>query len=246
MPNLQVVMPMAGRGERFRKYGYSTPKPVLKYQGKRFFARALSSLRPLIEDKDHGASVLFVVSDEDQIQDIVKSEAENIFHDLSFDIINLSKRTRGPLDTLIQTESTLNLQGSLLMLDCDLEFTSKDYMDCVKGLIQGHRSEDGALVTFPSRSPQYSYVTDRYQTARRVVEKRVISNQALAGSYFFRQGQNAMDHAKSIVGVGDDHKEYFASDLIQLLISRGQRFHVSPTDSFLSFGTPKELLEAHV
>ena len=37
------VMPMAGSGSRFKKYGYHTPKPLIKVNGEPMFIKAAKS-----------------------------------------------------------------------------------------------------------------------------------------------------------------------------------------------------------
>ena len=44
-----VVMPMAGRGSRFKNEGYTTPKPFIQVAGMPMFLWGLKSLEPIKE-----------------------------------------------------------------------------------------------------------------------------------------------------------------------------------------------------
>jgi NDP-sugar pyrophosphorylase family protein len=39
---MQIVIPMSGFGERFRRAGYSVPKPLIEVEGKPIIAHVLS------------------------------------------------------------------------------------------------------------------------------------------------------------------------------------------------------------
>ena len=43
LDNIIAIMPMAGRGQRFKNYGYEIPKPLIKVGKKPMFAKATES-----------------------------------------------------------------------------------------------------------------------------------------------------------------------------------------------------------
>ena len=46
MNNFVCVMPMAGEGTRFKSYGYTTPKPLIKVKNKPMFLKAIKIQAP--------------------------------------------------------------------------------------------------------------------------------------------------------------------------------------------------------
>ena len=41
---LHIIMPMAGEGSRFMKEGWTTPKPLIKLNGRELFLHAIDSI----------------------------------------------------------------------------------------------------------------------------------------------------------------------------------------------------------
>ena len=57
MTEIALIMPMAGRGSRFRVRGYPVPKPLVDLFGRPFFEWAVESVRRVL----HVQEMVFVV-----------------------------------------------------------------------------------------------------------------------------------------------------------------------------------------
>ena len=179
-------MPMAGEGSRFLKEGWTTPKPLIELNGQPLFKHAISS----VTDKDIQMKYSFIVRQEHidkyQIDKGIRSflPEANLF--------SVVKTTRGAVETCLIAENAIADDDAVIVMDCDLEFRSKKFMEIIKQILNKPIEEatGGALVSFESNEPRYSYAAlgeDGF--VARTAEKEVISNHALCGAYFFASGR---------------------------------------------------------
>jgi len=232
MGKLQVVMPMAGRGQRYRDAGYKVPKPLIKVDGKPMFLRALDSVGGI----------------ECELYLIIRSDAEREFN-LTEKILKhypeaririLDINTRGATESVMSLEGMLNLEAPLLILDCDLFFESDRFLYLIN---QGENiREDGLLLTFKSEDPRYSYVKSKGGIAVEVREKKVISSHALVGAYYWKTAGNFIKFGKECIdlGINEGQPEFYISNTFQKGIESGAKFKIIE-GNFQSFGTPEEL-----
>lgn len=244
MRNLHIVMPMAGEGNRFKKEGWTTPKPLIELNGQPLFKHAISSVSAEGINLKYSFIVRQEHIDEYKIDEGIKSFLPDA------NIFSVFKTTRGAVETCLMAESAIADDDAVIVMDCDLEFRSKKFIDVIsKALSQpsvNFNSNDyisGALVSFESDEPRYSYASvgdDGYVT--RTAEKEVISNHALCGAYFFSTGKRFKQIAHRLLDEPDFKKpEYYVSLLYNYLLADGEKVMLAPMEEYYSYGTPEEL-----
>ena len=95
-------------------------------------------------------------------------------------------------------------------------------------------------MTFESSRPNYSYV--RYDNAGNVigtVEKKVVSNRAICGAYFFANAEIFRQASEKYFETCQ-YKEFFVSGVYDELCKAGRKVETFLTDWHLPFGTPAE------
>ncbi len=236
---LHIVMPMAGEGSRFLKEGWTTPKPLIELNGQPLFKHAISS----VTDKDIQMKYSFIVRQEHidkyQIDKGVRSflPEANLF--------SVVKTTRGAVETCLIAENAIADDDAVIVMDCDLEFRSKKFMEIIKQILNKPIEEatGGALVSFESNEPRYSYAAlgeDGF--VARTAEKEVISNHALCGAYFFASGRRFKQIAHLLLAEPAFTKpEYYVSLLFNYLLKDGEKVWLAPMEEYYSYGTPEEL-----
>lgn len=232
-------MPMAGEGSRFKKEGWTTPKPLIDLNDMPLFKHAISSVS--IEGVEYKYS--FIVRqehiDEYNIDKGIKSflPEANIF--------SVQKTTRGAVETCLIAESAIADDDAIIVMDCDLEFRSKEFVRIIKDILSKPACEvnGGALVSFESHEPRYSYASlgeDGFVI--RTAEKEVISNHALCGAYFFSTGKRFKQIAHQLLDELEFKKpEYYVSLLYNYLLADGEMVHLASMEEYYSYGTPEEL-----
>lgn len=245
MRPLHIVMPMAGEGSRFLKDGWTTPKPLIELKGILLFKRAIGSVS--IDGVPMKYS--FIVRQEHIDKYHVDEQIKSILPQAN--IFSVLKTTRGAVETCLMAESKIADEDGVIVMDCDLEFRSKRFLEIIKialssqgAAVMGQQSVlGGALVSFNSDLPKYSYAeTDDKGDVIRTAEKEVISNHALCGAYFFSSGKRFKQIAHQLLNESEFKKpEYYVSLLYNYLLEAGEKVQLAAMEEYYSYGTPEEL-----
>ena len=239
MRPLHIIMPMAGEGSRFLKEGWVTPKPLIQLHGVPLFKRAIGS----VHADGIQMKYSFVVR-QNHIDDYSIDKGIHAFLP-DANIFSVQKTTRGAVETCMMAENAIEDNDAVVVMDCDLEFRSKRFIELVKeSLSKSEKDADGgALVSFESDSPKYSYAeVDSNNVVFRTAEKEVISNHALCGAYFFSSGRRFKQIAHQLMNEQNFAKpEYYVSLLYNYLIAAGEKVYLAPMEEYYSYGTPEEL-----
>lgn len=238
MRPLHIIMPMAGEGSRFKKEGWTTPKPLILLNGQPLFKHAISS----VSADGIPMKYSFIVRQE-HIEHYHIDEGICSFLPEA-NIFSVLKTTRGAVETCLMAESAIEDDDAVIVMDCDLEFRSVGFLDIIKKALSG-AAEDiaGALVSFESDEPKYSYAElDDAGFVKRTAEKEVISNHALCGAYFFASGRRFKEIAHQLLNEPVFTKpEYYVSLLYNYLLRDGEKVCLAPMEEYYSYGTPEEL-----
>lgn len=237
MRHLHIIMPMAGEGLRFRNAGYSTPKPLIEIKGKPLFLRAVES----VKINDTLMKYSFIVRKEHI--DKYKIDKTITYAIPKAKVYSVNETTRGAVETCLVAEQGIDDNDAIIIMDCDLEFQSKDYNQIIMDALRNNNCSGGALVSFNSNDPKYSYAEiDENSNVIRTAEKDVISNHALCGAYFFASGKEFKTVAHKLLNEPTMLKsEFYISLLFNYLLANGDIVKLVEMEEFRSFGTPDEL-----
>ena len=247
MRSLHIIMPMAGEGSRFLKEGWTTPKPLIELNGQPLFKHAISS----VSAEGINMKYSFIVRQEH----IEKYYIDEGIHSIlpTANIFSVMKTTRGAVETCLMAESAIADDDAIIVMDCDLEFRSRQFIEIIKDCLSDNDTNNslnhsntriaGALVSFESNEPQFSYAAlgkDGFVT--RTAEKEVISSHALCGAYFFSTGKRFKQVAHKLLDEPDFKKpEYYVSLLYNYILADGEKVRLATMEEYYSYGTPEEL-----
>ena len=100
---MNIIIPLDGLGERFKKEGYNDPKPLIKMLGKEMILYVIENLNLNIEDKIH---IIYNPDlDKKGFSDVLKRTGKNI------NFIRLNKQTEGAVETILIGLNTLDNSG---------------------------------------------------------------------------------------------------------------------------------------
>lgn len=235
---LHIIMPMAGEGSRFAKAGWTTPKPLIPLNGKPLFLHAIDSVK--IEDVPMKYS--FIVRKEHIDKYGIDKSIKEILPEAN--VYFVEKTTRGAVETCMIAEDSIQDDDALVVMDCDLEFSSKKYNELIKNSLSKSPGEacGGALVSFESDLPKYSYAeVDANGRVLRTAEKEVISSHALCGAYFFASGKEFKHVASELIHSPMEKPELYVSLLYNKILAKGSPVYLAPMELYRSYGTPEEL-----
>ena len=232
-------MPMAGEGSRFMKEGWTTPKPLTELHGIPLFMRAIGS----VSVEGAVMKYSFIVRQEHIAHYHIDEQIKKIIPEAN--IFSVEKTTRGAVETCLIAESAIDVNDAVIVMDCDLEFRSKTYLEGVRTILNqsANESNGGMLVSFESTEPRYSYAeVDDNMIVKRTAEKEVISSHALCGAYFFSSAKGFLNAAHQLMNEPVFTKpEYYVSLLYNYLLANGETVRLATMEEYYSYGTPEEL-----
>lgn len=242
MRKLNIVVPMAGAGSRFKQNGILTPKPLICAGNIPLFERAINSVVSNFSEED--VNLYCIVQSKHCDEFNLDSRILEKYPQAN--VIKLDGLTRGAVETCLSaTRLIANLDDAMIVIDCDIEWSSYNYISHIKNLLRSSSDDiGGLLLSFESDNPRYSYaLSDLYGSVKLVAEKKVISNQALIGAYYFNSVKLFNESANKLIETNElsKIKEYYTSLLYNYIINSHNKVYVHRSDSFNSFGTPEEL-----
>ena len=239
MRPLHIIMPMAGEGSRFLKEGWTTPKPLIELKGVPLFKRAIGSVSIIGAPMKYSFIVRKEHIDNYHIDEQIKAILPNA------NVFFVEKTTRGAVETCLIAEPAISKDDAIMVMDCDLEFRSKGYIEGISQILRmpAEKANGGMLVSFESTEPSYSYAeVDDNMIVKCTAEKEVISNHALCGAYFFSTAKGFLNAAHRLLNEPVFTKpEYYVSLLYNYLLADGETVRLSTMEEYYSYGTPEEL-----
>lgn len=236
MDKIHLLMPMGGGGTRFGNKGFNVPKPLIELQGKPFLYWATVCVTKYVDVADITFIVLKEHIEKYEIDKVIKK----YFPQSNIHVID--HVLNGAVLTCLAGLEEINDDAPVLFNDCDHAFLSEAFYGfCRKAEFD---TPDGALLTFKSSEPAYSYA--RFDDSGKVigtVEKQVVSNEAICGAYYFKS-KEIFENATEDYLRKCSYKEFFVSGVYNELINQGGLVKTFPIDEHISFGTPDEYDEA--
>ena len=187
---LNILVPMAGKGSRFKEAGYTFPKPLIEIDGKPMIEVVVENLRP---DTEH--RFVFICQQEHIEKYGLKALLTLIAPGCV--VIPIHTYTEGAACTALLAADYINNDDELVIANSD-QFIDSSFSDFVA--FARAQALDGAILTFPATHPKWSFVkTDAQGYVVEVAEKKPISNEATAGVYYFRTGKLFVDAAQEMI-----------------------------------------------
>ena len=238
--NSITLIPLAGRGSRFTKVGYKTPKPLINVSGKPMIIQASNSLP---NSKEYIFVTLQEHLDNYSLEEVLKNEYKNC------KIISINEITQGQAITCSLGLKNIDENKSLLIAATDngMIYNKEKYQQ----LIEDERV-DAIIFTFKNHvssknNPQmYGWVRSKGDSAIGVSVKVPISNDpyndhAIVGTFWFKKVEYFNKALKSLVS--KDIKvngEFYVDSLMGELIKDGLNVKVFEVDDYICWGTPDD------
>jgi NDP-sugar pyrophosphorylase family protein len=231
-----VVITMAGAGQRFRDAGYTCPKYCIEVHGKTLFSWAMLSLASFIKND---AVFTFICRSEDSASGFIENESRNLGIQ-RYSVLELEKQTDGQATTALLAEPVLeNHALPFLIYNIDT-FVHPHAIDAAQ--VRG----DGWIPCFPGRGDGWSFAkADSSGKVLELREKLRISPHATIGLYWFSSFhlyKSAYQAYYSDVSNIEKGEKYVAPLYNQIIGSSHDVFiHEVPYEMVIPLGTPQEV-----
>ena len=240
---MQVVIPMSGFGERFRRAGYSVPKPLLIVDGKPIVAHVI--------DMFPGEKNFIFICNQEHLNDLsYRMEAILKEYCPSGRVIGIPPHKLGPVNAVRQVEHLLDLTEPVVVNYCD--FTCYWDWHHFKQYV-GETACTGAIPAYKGFHPHslgstnYAYMRETNGRVQDIQEKQPFTNNrmeeyASSGTYYFATAQIMIQAFRATMlqelSIGG---EYYVSLAYKQLLLSNQVVVVYPLQHFMQWGTPEDL-----
>lgn len=228
--DLTVLIPMAGAGSRFAKAGFELPKPLIEFNGK-------PMIQHVIDNLNVDAKFVFVVQEEHY-----KKYNLGAYLNLMVpgcEIVQTNGVTEGAACTTLLAKNLINNDRHLLIANSDqfVEWNSCDFMYSMLS-----DDADGGILTFEANDSKWSYVklgADGY--ACEVAEKKVISNEATVGIYYWKKGSEYVKFAEQMIQNNIRvNNEFYVCPVYNEMFKENKRVKIFRAEKMWGLGTPQD------
>ena len=228
---LNVLIPMAGAGSRFAQAGYTFPKPLIEVRGK-------PMIQVVVENLNIEANYIFLVQREHY-------ETYNLKYLLNLvapgcKIVQVDGLTDGAACTTLLAKELINNDAPMVMANSD-QFVEWNSNECMYAFSAD--SIDGGILTFKATHPKWSYAKlDENGFVSEVAEKKVISDEATVGIYYWRHGSDYVKYAEQMISKNiRTNGEFYTCPVFNEAIGDGKKIRVKNIEKMWGIGTPEDL-----
>lgn len=242
---MQIVVPMSGFGERFRRVGYKVPKPLIEIDGKPIVAHVI--------DMFPGESDFIFICNQDHLNEpAYRMEAILKEYCPTGRVVGIPAHKLGPINAVRQVEHLLDPEQPVVVNYCD--FTCYWDWRHFKGFVK----ESGCAGAIPAYkgfhphslgSTNYAYMREMNGWVQDIQEKQPYTDNrmeeyASSGTYYFASARimsqafrAAMEQDLNVGG------EFYVSLAYKPLLANKQPVAVYPLQHFMQWGTPEDVAE---
>ena len=225
-----LLLPIAGKAQRFINDGYTVPKPLIMANSKHIIDWSMDSVRM------DECNIIFVVRLDHihnfGIDSILKQKFGN-----NIEIVVVDHITEGAVSTCLLAKKHIDNELPLVIYTPDVYFQPQFDPGSIPSKL------DGAIVTFKANSPAHSYAqTDKDGYVVKTAEKDVISQDAAVGVYYFRTGRQFVRYAEEMIERNIRvNNEFYICPVYNLMLKDNAKIKIHPSEQMHVLGTPEEL-----
>ena len=230
-PKLNVLIPMAGAGTRFKEAGYSFPKPLIQVEGK-------PMIQLVVENIGMEANHIYICQEEHRDKFNLDTMINMMTSNNS--IVDINYVTEGAACTALLAENLIDNDDPLFFANSD-QFVEWDPVEFMYNMQE--KDCDGGIVTFKASHPKWSFAEiDENGYVTRVAEKDPISDNATVGFYYWKKGSDFVKYAKQMINKNIRvNNEFYVCPVFNEAIADGKKIQTYHVDGMWGLGTPEDL-----
>jgi NDP-sugar pyrophosphorylase family protein len=248
---MQIVIPMSGFGERFRRAGYTIPKPLIEVDGRPIIGHVI--------DLFPGETDFIFICNKEHLDNDDYQMAQTLSKLCpSGRIVGIPPHKLGPINAVRQVEHLLDPNLPVVVNYCDFSccwdwshFKSFVLRTSCAGAIPAYKgfhphtlgSTNYAYIKEePCRQGVVSWVAD-IQEKQPFTDNRM-QEFASSGTYYFSSAKIMSESFREVMvqnlSVGG---EFYVSLAFKPMLAQGKKIAVYPLQHFMQWGTPDDLSE---
>jgi NDP-sugar pyrophosphorylase family protein len=226
---------MVGASQFFDDSEYKYPKPLIEINGKTIIELVINNL-----SSTRDANFIFVVNEDD----CKKHHLDNVLSivtDHNCHVVKISKQTKGAACSVLMAIDKIAGEKPLIIANSD-QVLDVDFNSVIAKLDQA----DAGVITFNSIHPKWSFVKLNNDEVIETAEKKPLSKEAIAGFYYFSQGDFFIESAFSMIKKDASVDGlFYVSPVFNEMILKGKKVKRVNIDSkqYHSFYSPQKIKE---
>jgi RpiB/LacA/LacB family sugar-phosphate isomerase len=231
MKRYNLLVPLAGKGQRMINGGYTVPKPLILAGDRHIIDYSLGSIDIT------NCNLIFVVR-RDHICNYAIDKVLQSKYGKDITIVISEEDTDGSVSSCYLAKDIINNDIPLIVFCPDIYFEPK-FVPTDEIF-----KDDGLILTFKANSTNYSYVQhDENNVVTKTAEKIVISDNASVGVYCFKTGRTFLQLAEIAVNtrLANAKDEHYICPLYNMLIAKGGVVRIKQVPLMYIMGTPDEM-----
>jgi len=232
---INVLIPMGGKGQRFKNAGYKDTKPLIDVNGEPMIKR-------VIENLNIDGTYIFLISEEDDKNYNLTNLLQNFCGTNKCEIILENPNNRqGAAAACLLAEKLIDNNDELITANSDqlVDWDSTNFFETMH-----HKNADGGILTFTAYESKWSFakVIPNTEIIIEVAEKNPISDKATAGIYWFKRGKDFVQGIKQMMAKNIRiNGEFYVCPVFNELIAAGKQIYDYPINKMIGLGTPEDL-----
>lgn len=242
---MQIIIPMSGYGERFRKAGYAVPKPLIAVDGKPIIEHVVGMFP--------GETDFLFICSQAHLDEPTYRMAETLRR-IAPDgrIVGIAPHKKGPVWAVLQARRHVKPDSPVFVNYCDFS-CFWDWND-FRAFVAETRCA-GATPAYKGFHPHslhdnnYAFIQEIGGWLTDIQEKQPYTDNrmeeyASSGGYYFASGKLCLSAFDEVVERDlSVNGEFYVSLAHKALAQRGELVAVYPLQHFMQWGTPADLKE---
>jgi len=242
---MNIVIPMAGAGQRFKDAGYQQSKPLISTTSWRLKRRVPMVVAATLDLPNSANAELFFIGRKEHQLSGVEAELKRFLPRVHFSSIDYL--TEGQAATCLLVKDKVNTDEELLIAGCDNGMV----LDISK--FQKLKSTSDALIFTFRKDPIVLENPKGHGWVKAGQDNRVESvsvkkplsdnpllDHAVVATFWFRKGKDFVTAAEKMIASQDRvNGEFYVDQVMNYAVNQGLIVRVFEIEKYLGWGTPK-------
>lgn len=228
---MNILILAAGLGTKFEDE-YSDHKSLIDVDGQPMLVKVIKSLEM---HKDEDQTFIFLIPNKPEVILKLEPEIRKAFP-TNCRVVIVNEETEGPADTAIKASDYINTDQELLVVNSHQILYWSDAQR--NNIFDTLRDFEAGVITVKSDDPNHCYIN---LDTGELIEKEVVSDQALIGLYWWKHGTDFVNATKLMMQSGvRSHGEYTIGSVYNAFSGMAGYYEIE--NSLINFiRTPEEL-----
>ena len=246
---MNIIIPMAGAGQRFADAGYQTSKPAIPTTDRRTgeqLPMVVCATKDLPGVKTDGSNVTYIdrtFHKDGGVEEVIK----NYFPSASF--ITIDNLTEGQACTCLLAKEKIDNDEALLIAGCDngMVFDEEKFEQM---------TQDCDVLAFTFRHHQavlakpdaYGWMIAEEDTCKitgmsikKAVSDNPLEDHAIVATFWFKHGKDFVKAAEKMIAENDRiNNEFYVDEVMKHCLELGMDVRVFEIERYIGWGTPND------